>query len=354
MKKRVLLFGYSRANLGDDLYIYILAKRYEDIQFSIHIREEKYRKPFRNLPNVICLDTDRDVHLLNLSDFDAFIYIGGSIFMESPYSKGEVSEFTALAEKCKEKNKPLFYMTCNFGPYYTEEYVQNAKKLFELCENVCFRDKISYNLFSNIKSVSYAPEVVLSYDFSDLKQRKSFRSIGISVIDLEIREKLAPKELIYNDYIKRIIIKFAKRGYKVNLISFCSEENDEKAIEKIISLLPEKYRKKVGTIKYTGDIESFIKAYSKMKYMVCTRFHSTILSILLGQKIYNLAYSKKTNDVLEDLGVNYKIDDINQIEYETRLNMKDFKKVDKKRIKEVKKEAENQFKAFEQWIANHS
>ena len=34
--------------------------------------------------------------------------------------------------------------------------------------------------------------------------------------------------------------------------------------------------------------------------------------------------------------------------------MKDFKKVDKKRIKEVKKEAENQFKAFEQWIANHS
>lgn len=354
MKKRVLLFGYSRANLGDDLFIYILAKRYEDIQFYIHIREEKYRKPFKNLLNVTCLDTERNVHLVNLEDFDAFIYIGGSIFMESPYSKGEVAEFIELAKKCKENNKPLFYMTCNFGPYYTEEYVQNARILFKLCEGVCFRDKVSYNLFSDIKSVSYAPDVALSYDFSDLKQKKSFRSIGISVIDLEIREKLAPKELIYNDYIKRIIIKFAKRGYKVNLISFCAEENDEKAIEKIIKLLPEKYQKRVGTIKYVGDIETFIKEYSKMKYMVCTRFHSTILSILLEQKIYNLSYSKKTNNTLEDLGVEYKIDNIDQIEYDTRLSMKDFKKVDKRKIKKIEKDAKNQFKAFEQWIANNS
>lgn len=353
MKKKVLLFGYSRTNLGDDLFIYILAKRYTEVDFYIHIKEEKYKKPFQNLSNVNCLDTNRDVDVINIEDFDAFIYVGGSIFMESEYSKGEVLEFTKLATKCKEYKKPLFYMTCNFGPYYTEEYVQNARNLFELCEGVCLRDKVSYNLFSNVKSVSYAPDVVLTYDFSNITKRKSFRNVGISVIDLEIRDKLKSKEPIYNDYIKRIIIKFAKRGYKVNLISFCAEENDEKAIEKIINLLPEKYQRSVQTIKYTGDIEEFIKQYSKMKYMVCTRFHSMILSILMGQRVYNLAYSKKTNNTLEDLEIEYKIDNIDQIEYETRLSMKDFKRADKNKVKEIKKEAENQFQAFEQWLTNN-
>lgn len=351
MGKKVLVFGYSRANLGDDLFIYILANRYPDITFHIHIREEIYKKAFQNLVNVTYIETDRDVHLVNIEEFDAFIYIGGSIFMESEYSKGEVSEFTIFAKKCKENKKPLFYITCNFGPYKTDEYLQNAKKLFELCENICFRDKSSYNLFSDIKSVSYAPEVVFSYNFSKLKQRKKFRSIGISVIDLEIREKLRDKELIYNDYIKRIIIKFLKRGYKVNLISFCSVENDEKAIEKIINLLPENYKQRVGTIKYTGDIETFIKEYSKMKYMVCTRFHSMILSTIMGQKIYNLSYSKKTNNALTDLDIEYKIDDIAQITYETRLSTKDFKKASKKTVQEISKESENQFRAFEEWLA---
>ena len=350
MKKKVLLFGYSRANLGDDLFVYILAKRYEEITFYIHIKDEKFKKPFKNLLNVECLDTDRDVQLINLEDFDAFIYIGGSIFMESDYSKGEVLEFTKLAKKCKENNKPLFYMTCNFGPYYTKEYVENARKLFELCEGVCFRDKASYNLFSDIKNVSYAPDVVLSYDFSNLMKRKSFRSVGISVIDLEIRDKLKKKEAIYNDYIKRIIVKFAKRGYRVNLISFCAEENDEKAIEKIMTLVPEKYKNRIKTIQYTENLEEFIKKYSQMKYMVCTRFHSMILSILMGQKIYNLAYNQKTNNALNDLGVELKIDNIDKIEYDIRLKTKDFKKLKKKKIKELQKEAQNQFAAFEKWM----
>ena len=87
-----------------------------------------------------------------------------------------------------------------------------------------------------------------------------------------------------------------------------------------------------------------------MKYMVCTRFHSMILSILMGQKIYNLAYNQKTNNALNDLGVELKIDNIDKIEYDIRLKTKDFKKLKKKKIKELQKEAQNQFAAFEKWM----
>ena len=57
MKKKVLLFGYSRVNFGDDFFVYILAKKYANIDFYIHIKEEQYKKPFENIKNIHCLDT---------------------------------------------------------------------------------------------------------------------------------------------------------------------------------------------------------------------------------------------------------------------------------------------------------
>ena len=42
-KKKVLLFTYSKANFGDDLFVYILANRYKNIEFYIQIQEPKYK-----------------------------------------------------------------------------------------------------------------------------------------------------------------------------------------------------------------------------------------------------------------------------------------------------------------------
>ena len=53
MRKKVLLFGYSRANFGDDLFVYILGKRYQDVDFYIHIKDEKYKRPFNNIDNKV-------------------------------------------------------------------------------------------------------------------------------------------------------------------------------------------------------------------------------------------------------------------------------------------------------------
>lgn len=349
MRKKVLLFGYSRANFGDDFFIYILSKRYSDVDFYIHIKEDKYKKPFEKLENINFLEMDRIVDLVEIDDYDAFIYIGGSIFMESEYSKHEVKEFTKFIEKCNERNKPFFYMTCNFGPYYTEEYIAMANNLFTKCTGICFRDLKSYDMFKGLETVSYAPDAAFSYNVDEyMKNRKMF-SVGISVIDLSIRDKLKEKELIYLDYIKRIIIMFAKRGYKVNLFSFCEFEQDMIAIKKIQELLPDKYKKKINIVQYDGDIEKFITEYSKMKYMVCTRFHSMVLSVMLRQKIYNLSYSKKTDNVKDELEIPGRIDDIGNLEYETYLKKSDFKAIDRKKLNKIVEEANKQFSEFDKW-----
>ena len=40
-KRKVLLFTYSKANFGDDLFVYILANRYKNIEFYIQIQRTK-------------------------------------------------------------------------------------------------------------------------------------------------------------------------------------------------------------------------------------------------------------------------------------------------------------------------
>lgn len=350
MEKKVLLFGYSRANFGDDLFVYILANKYKNTQFFIHIKEEKYRKPFKNLKNINFLDEERNVRDVEIEKFDAFAYVGGSIFIESEYSRHEVKEFNYFIKECNKHNKPFFYITCNFGPYQTQEYLELVRENFSLCKGVCIRDKKSYELFKDISTVSYAPDLAFTYNLDDIKKKKKMMNVGISVINLDIRENLKEKGDIYNDYIKRIVIKFAKRNYKVSLISFCEFEEDEAAIKKIKETIPEKYLNNVNEILYKGDIEDFIKEYSKINYMVCTRFHSMILSIILKQKIYNLCYSKKQENASDDFQLFEKKYNINELTFETKLKKSEFKKVSNKNYNQLIRKSRGQIEKFEEWL----
>ena len=186
-------------------------------------------------------------------------------------------------------------------------------------------------------------------DFVYLEDNQYKLDISVS----ELSESSKSDFYIYNDYIKRIIIKFSKRNYKVSLISFCEFEQDEKAIDTILSMVPKKYLNNVEILQYKGNIEEFIKKYSKINYMVCTRYHSMILSTILRQKVYNLFYSKKTKNTIDDYRIFKKADNIEDINFETRLKKSDFKKARLKKINEIKEKSNGQFTEFEQWLYNN-
>ena len=233
-------------------------------------------------------------------------------------------------------------MSCNFGPYRTEEYLNLARENFKFCDGICFRDKKSYDLFKDMPNISYGPDVI--FDLSLGKKKKQKKSIGISVIDLSIRDTLKNKQPEYEDFIIRIIKKFAKRNWKVYLFSFCEFEQDEVAINRIIKNVPLEYKEKIEVVNYKNNIEDFIDKYSKMKYMVATRFHSMILSIICNQKIYNLTYSTKHNNVIEDLKLFKNIQNIKDLSFETVMRKYEFKKVKKYKLNKIKEQTKEQFK----------
>lgn len=241
-------------------------------------------------------------------------------------------------------------MSCNFGPYQTQEYLELAKETFSLCGGICFRDKKSYNLFKEIPQVRQAPDMAFTLPLVNVEKEKG--TIGISVISLSIREDLKEKEAMYHDFIKRIIIKFAKRNYKVTLFAFSEFEKDEESIQKILETVPEEYKGNIKVETFRENIEQYLQNYAKMEYMVCGRFHSMILSMLYGQKIYNLTYSKKQETVIEESKFFNRYQPIRDMNYETILRKYYFKKASHYKLKKVIKEAQNQFKDLENWLKN--
>lgn len=317
----IYLIAYTKNNLGDDLFTTMLVSKYPEINFDINIGEMEYAKSLRNFSNVNIINEKRNLNKINVNKYDAIVYVGGSIFMEKNNGLQRLKDFNKFIKHAKHNNVPFYYISCNFGPYETEEYMELAKDTFSYCEDVCFRDKYSYDVFKDIKSVRYAPDLILSYEFNNIEKKND--TIGISIIDLNIREDLINIKSKYIEMIKNNINKYQAEGKEVYLFSFCKYEGDENAINEICNLVDNK--DKLRIVKYNGNIEEFLNIYSQMEYMICSRFHSMIISKRLKQKMLILSYSKKINNVIKDMNWNLNIKELRDINESSILELPEFK-----------------------------
>lgn len=342
--------AYARKNLGDDLFIKMLLDQNKEIDFYIKI--DKYEfvdwlDGYENLHVLNGKDTDKELYEMNVEEYDAYVYIGGSIFIEGGKVYNLSPKFYDFIKRCNDKKIPFCYISCNYGPYQTQEYFELSRNTFQECTDICFRDKYSYNLFRDINTVRYAPDLAFSYELE--KEEKIPNSIGISIINLAIREKLQKKEEEYDEFLINNIKKYIRDGNTVYLYSFCEHEGDDVAIDKILQKL--KNTSKVIPVRYKGDINYFLKMYSKMEYMICSRFHAMILSCIARQKMYIMSYSKKIDNVIEDLSLKVPILHFDEIVSDKEIELEQFKTVEDKQIEEIIQFSKEQSQAFSKAIS---
>lgn len=347
--KKVFIMAYLRKNFGDDLFLTMLLEKYKDIDF--YIKHDKYEfvdvlAKYDNLHVIYGEDTDEELCQLDINEYDAYVYVGGSIFMEGGHCYNLSEKFYNFVKECKKNNKPFCYISCNFGPYQTQEYFELSKKDFKECTDICFRDLYSYNLFKDIETVRYAPDLAFSYNIPKVEKQKN--TVGISLINLNIRKDLKDKNKQYMNFLENNIKKYISLGKDVFLFSFCKCEGDEDTIEDIIKLFPNENH--LHAVKYTGDVSEFIKQYISMEYMICSRFHAMILSIIAMQKIYVVSYSKKIDRVIEDLDLNLPILHISELVNNNELLLDQFKQIDNKKIQEISEKAQMQDEAIRKYI----
>lgn len=347
--KKVFLMAYLRKNFGDDLFVKMLLEKYKDIDF--YVKHDQYEfmdilDKYDNLHVLYGKDTDEELYNLDVNEYDAYVYIGGSIFMEGGSCYNLSEKFYDFVKRCRENNKPFCYISCNYGPYQTQEYFELSKKDFKECTDICFRDLYSYNLFDNIENVRYAPDFAFSYNTPKVKKQKD--TVGITVINLNIRNDLKDKNDQYIKFLERNIKNYISLGKDVFLFSFCKHEGDEVTIEAILELFLNEGH--LHVVKYTGDIDEFLSQYNSMEYMICARFHAMILSSIAMQKMYIMSYSKKIDRVIEDLDLHLPVLHLNKLEDICHLSIEDFQSVDNEKIQKISKEAEKQDESIRKHI----
>lgn len=342
--KNIFLMAYVRKNLGDDLFIQMLTSKYKNYNFFMNVDRTTYIDCLQTIPNLtISFVDDMKEALYNsdVSKYDAFVYIGGSIFIEPKNKPLYFNNFDEFIDKCKANGVPFYYISCNFGPYSTQNYFDYSRKIFEACTDICFRDTYSYSLFKDINTVRYAPDFIFNYKAPGGELIKN--SVGISVIDLKIRPNLNIQTDEYLNFLINNISNYLKQNKQVYLYSFCEYEGDESTINALLERFPNENN--LHAVQYNGDLDAFLALYSKMEYALCTRFHSFVLSSVCKQKIYVVSYSSKIDNVLEDLKLDLPVIHINDAKNAV-LNLVDYKAPNEDNLNKAIKNAEEQTVGF--------
>lgn len=299
--KRILLIGYALMNLGDDLFLSMVINRYPNVGIDLCV-PKGFHYPFLKAKNVNIIF--KDVMELKLDTYLAVVYVAGSVFTED----AKDYEFKKWLDEniiiLKKKKIPFLFISSNYGPEYTKKWFKLCDSIIKNSFQVNFRDKISCEKF-NYPNIKYFPDLVLSLKYK--KKKKIKDTVGISVIDLYsiFRGKTNKYYFNYLNFLKKNIIEYIETGKKIYLFSFCKHEKDEFAIKNLLDIIDKKYYKRIRVIAYNGNISKFLNSYSRMEYVLCTRFHSMILSHVFEQKVFVCSYSKKLINVIESYKFNY-------------------------------------------------
>ena len=336
---QIYLNAYLEKNFGDDLFVKIIVDRYKNHTFYA------ISNSYKTIDNLQIYKNTLKMRILNklglkekvyINSKDISVSIGGSMFIEG---------LSPIERKKIYGNNPYYILGSNFGPYKTEKFYKKGYELFKNAEDVCVRDKYTYNLFKDLPNVRYAPDIVFTLDTSKIKISEEKKAI-ISVIDCENKLGKQYQEK-YENMIKEMIKFFIDNGYKVALMSFCKRENDEIAIERILNNLDENTKQQVQKYFYDGNVEETLDYIAQSQIIVGTRFHANILGLLLRKTVIPIIYSNKTSEFLKDIKFEGKTIDIKG-DCKFNLTSEDLK-YKKYVTKEIEK-AQEQFKALDKLL----
>ena len=364
---RIMLYGFYGHNLGDDVFFDMLFKRYPDVLFIV-LGGGDYAPVFAKYPNVRFYDINRPMiarinalgskfgiyclfEKILLDITDGAMHIGGSIYQQIADWESDLK----IRKKRNRAFRKFFAISNNFGPYKTEGYLKFWRRQFKSFDDICFRDKYSYNLFSDIMHVRYAPDLLFSYRPSVAAPEE--KRVAISVIDPRFRVRSFTEEQSaqYEAKIIELINYYAKKDYKISLLGFCTLEEDNLETERLFEQLSGEVKKQVSCLTYTDNIDAVMLEILKSEKVIATRFHAMILGYVFGKKVLPICYSDKVSNVIDDLSLCF---DPVRLETLGGFSCEDLdikaKAIYPEEVSVLREQADRQFEGFDRYVESKS
>lgn len=338
-KHEAFLNAYLAENLGDDLFLHIIANRYKYTDFHV-LAPNSYKG---DLPSNICYDLNKfDEQLIKTENkilyflnshnlparrllpkgirvlyrkrnylsrkYGCNIFVIGSGFME----RGRLIK-NELRTDLAYFSRNIHLLGCNFGPYQSETFRAEYEKLFSNAAEVCFRDTASYGLFEKLNNVRYESDIVFSFNedvpayFEDDR-----RYVVISVVNLDKDGGVQNNSLTYYKFLADIAEWYLQRNIEVVFVGFCRQQGDDRTIDIISTMIPSNHMQLTHIVNYPDkDIHTILGLFKNADTIFASRYHAGIIGMLFKRKTYFLAYSDKTINVLHDIDSHIKFIDVN-------------------------------------------
>lgn len=369
----IYLKAFLDENLGDDLFVQIVAQRYLNSEFLLFASDEYpvnfgdnvhfifSKDSYTKLKQKIKLYNNRRKSGLQRKCFPVFfrpdhkeertiikhadvnIYVIGSGFMEG----GKIGIWSKLEEWLYYKNRP-YILGCNFGPFFSSQYKDYYEKLFAKASDVCFRESYSYGIFPELKNTRWESDIVFSYkgDVDEKFGRNNGKYVVISVVNLDKDGSKNQNKEEYYRFILEITKYFCERKMKVVFVGFCKNQGDDVAIENIVRNIQPEFYEQVEIINYPQNNMFYILGvFKNAEAVFASRYHAGIIGMLYGRKTYFLSYSDKMVNVLKDIDEKIRYININE---KISVDVNEFilqygYEILPARLDEIKKSAERQF-----------
>ena len=355
--KKIFVDIYLAFNLGDDLFLDILVKKYPEAEFTVNYVGKDYDQFISNYNNVRrrkYTTINKIMQRLNIKEclrdyskiaeeHDALVFIGGSIFREEDYHKSLYEDRMNMVKEFKKREKSVFVLGANFGPIKTNEFIDDYKYLFSMCDDICFRDLYSYDIFKELPQVRYAPDIVFQMSVDEYKYNEKKKIVGFSIIDVKHKQGLAKYENEYIVSTVKSIELLIDKGYECYLMSFCEREGDFNVIKTIESQLSKQAKSKVIIYEYKGQLKEAINLISTFELFIAARFHANIMGLLLGIGILPIIYSEKTTNMLKYIGKDNILINMANLELQHNEEIIELAINNKSNLSKIKKDSENQF-----------
>lgn len=321
----VFLECYLAHNVGDDLFLETLLRRYPDTHFTC-VADGSYDWLLERYHNISLVRPPRKKSALRgkLSLLSSIAYtnglaalkcqsvrncgilavIGGSLYIQPIWKHSLFTTVFSLRDVLQRKRlyssaDKTFVLGTNFGPYRNSWYKKSYSDIFnKYVTDICFRDQYSFQLFKSDEHIRVAPDILFGTEFPRVERKKK---VLFSVVDLGNTMKfrdLSSCSADYDSWIVNAANCYANLGYDIQLCGFSTVEHDDVAVARISHLLAQESIQH-DCLTYDNDTSRILSAIAESEVIVGTRFHASILGLAAGCKVLPIIYSDKTSHSLD-------------------------------------------------------